>query len=76
MKTRIVATWLVVTLIAGIVQAQDDTKADPREQLKTAVPEAIRLLEKKDYQTLLKQFILPQDLEKILKVGKYWYIGN
>jgi hypothetical protein len=67
MKTRFVATWLAVTLIAGIAQAADDTKSDPREKIETAVPEAIRLLEKKEHQTFLKQFIPPQTLEKLAK---------
>ena len=67
MKTRIVATWLAVTLLAGIARAEDKTKADPREKLETAVPEAIRLLEKKEYKTFLKQFVSPKALERMLK---------
>lgn len=42
-----------------------DAKPDPQEKLETAIPEAIRLLEKKDYATLLKNFVAPDDLKKV-----------
>lgn len=38
-----------------------------REELETIIPEAIRLLEKKEYETLLKMLVVPKDLEKLLK---------
>ena len=45
------------------IRAED--KSDPRENLDTAIPEAIRLLEKKDYEGLLKAFVAPVDFERI-----------
>ena len=45
-------------------------KADPREKLETAIPEAIRLLEAKEYETFLKTFVVPDDFQKITK--KMW----
>lgn len=42
-----------------------DSKTDPREKLETAIPEAIRLLEAKDYTKLLKNFVKPEDFKRI-----------
>lgn len=52
----------IVVCCSGLY-AED--KPDPRENLDTAIPEAIRLLEKKDYEGLLKGFVPPEVLEKI-----------
>jgi hypothetical protein len=59
--TTAVYLWLLVV----ISPATADTKVDPREKLDTAVPEAIRLLEAKDYSTFLKNFIPPDELKKV-----------
>lgn len=48
--------------VSGLRAAE---KPDPRESLDTAIPEAIRLLEKKDYEGLLKAFIPPKELDKL-----------
>ena len=56
------ALGLIVALVASVARADE---ADPREKLDTAIPEAIRLLEAKDYATLLKEFVLPDDFKKI-----------
>ncbi len=62
----------VLVLSAGFVSAdsrQDtkttQTKGNAQEKLETAIPEAIRLLEAKEYATFLKTFVLPDDLKKI-----------
>lgn len=47
----------------------DDVKSDPRENLETAVPEAIRLLEAKEYEVFLESFTPPVVLKKI-KAGE------
>ena len=53
----------------GLVSAEDkkDDKPDPREKLETAIPEAIRLLEKKEHVELLKKFVSPEELKNITK---------
>lgn len=42
-----------------------EDKPDPRENLDTTIAEMTRLLEKKDYETLLRKFVAPRDLEQI-----------
>ena len=44
-----------------------ETKPDPREDLKTAIPAAIEFLEDNDYESFLKRFTPPKDLDRILK---------
>ena len=58
-------TAVFLWILAVFSPAMADTKVDPREKLDTAVPEAIRLLEAKDYSTFLKNFIPPDDLKKV-----------
>ncbi|MDB5387040.1 MAG: hypothetical protein JWM11_2686 [Planctomycetaceae bacterium] len=62
---------LVITasllLMAAASMATADPKPDPREELKTAIPEAIRLLEDKAYVDLLKKFVAPDDLKMLTK---------
>jgi hypothetical protein len=65
MNTIRATTAVFLWLLAVISPAPDDSKVDPREKLDTAVPEAIRLLEAKDYPTFLKNFLPPDDLKKI-----------
>ena len=63
--------WTVVALAlvaAAAMMASSTARADepdPREKLETALPEAIRLLEAKDYATLLKEFVAPDDFKHI-----------
>ncbi len=57
---------LSLSLIRSL-SAED--KPDPRESLDTAVPEAVRLLEAKDYEGLLKTFVAPKELEQIVEKG-------
>ena len=49
----------------AVLELRADDKPDPRENLDAAIPEAIRLLEKKDYEGLLKAFVAPKDFEMI-----------
>jgi hypothetical protein len=55
------AVWFLT--VAGT--AAPAPKADPREKLETAITEAIRLLEAKDYATVLKHCLTPDDLKAI-----------
>lgn len=57
----------VLCLITAAYLSADEPKPDPREQLDTAIPEAIRLLEAKEHKTFLKDFVAPADLERITK---------
>jgi hypothetical protein len=60
----LLATFFVLFGCLANAPAQD-SKADPREKLETAIPEAIRLLEAKDYAKLLKNFVKPEDFKRI-----------
>lgn len=52
-------------LLTTFAYAADPPDADPQEELATAIPEAIRLLEEEEYVTFLKNFVPPSDLKKI-----------
>ncbi|MDX1963364.1 MAG: hypothetical protein SFX18_09440 [Pirellulales bacterium] len=57
---------IFLALLLGLsksVLAED--KPDPREELATAVPEAIRLLKKMEYEEFLTTFISPKQLEHV-----------
>jgi hypothetical protein len=55
----VIAPFVVMPIFA------DDVKPDPRENLNTAIPEAIRLLEAKEYKVFLKSFVIPEDFKRI-----------
>lgn len=57
MLTFVSGVLLALTLVTP--QPQAAAKADPRENLDSAIGEAIRLLEAKDYAAFLKTFIEP-----------------
>jgi hypothetical protein len=46
-----------------------DPKPDFREDLKTAIPEGIRMLEAKEYVAFIKAFVEPELLKKIIGNG-------
>lgn len=50
-------------------ESQSESTADPRENLATAVPEAIRLLEAKEHRKFIESFVAPADLKKVLEKG-------
>jgi hypothetical protein len=50
-----------------VVSSASARAPDPREKLDTAIPEAIRLLEKKQYKEFLKTFLAPDDLKEATK---------
>lgn len=60
-------TFLWLLAAGGLVAA--DSKADPRENLETALPEAIRRLEAKEYTSFLRDFVSPDDLKGITEQG-------
>ncbi len=64
MKAAPIVVSAFLFLFAGLGA---DPKPDPREKLETAVPEAIRLLEEKEYVNFLKKFVPPADLKEITK---------
>ena len=69
---RTVSCFLVIAAYCGHAQLfGQEKKADPRESLETAIPEAIRLLEAKDYRSLLKAFVAPEDLKKFSERGGF-----
>ena len=56
---------LALTAILGSQQPSFTPAApDPRERLETAIEEAIRLLDKKDYTTFLSMFVPPEALAR------------
>ena len=68
----------VIAPFAVLPVFADDVKPDPRENLNTAIPEAIRLLEAKEYKAFLKSFMTPDDFKKLTatesleKYAKAW----
>jgi hypothetical protein len=62
------ATIFACALAVNVIG--QEAKPDPRENLETAIPEAIRLLEAKDYLALIKHFVHPDDLKKLEEQGK------
>lgn len=64
-------THLIVAALASAVGfaalVAAPAKVDPRKKLETAIPEAIRLLEAKEYKTFLKMFVAPDDFKKLTK---------
>jgi hypothetical protein len=59
---------LLVTALAfsGAFQTASTPSADPRREPGTAIKEAIRLLEARDYAVVVKTFIRPSELEEML----------
>lgn len=59
------ATFLASFISLSVIS--QEAKPDPRENVDTAVKEAIRLVEAKEIATFIMQFAHPDDLKKILK---------
>jgi hypothetical protein len=57
--------WIGMFASAGLATA--DPKTNPREKLDTAIKEAIRLLEAKEYAAFLEQFMVPDELKEITR---------
>lgn len=49
----------------------EEKNAAPRENLKTAIPHAIKMLEEKDYQAFMEQFVPPMHFEKLKSSGMF-----
>jgi len=64
MAFRLVAMWGVSLMLAGTAVSQE-AKPDPREDLKTAIPTAIELLEKKEYEKFLRMYVPPEVFARI-----------
>ncbi len=61
-RVYLLAASVLASIFFGVAAA--DTKTDPRESLDTAIPEAIRLLEAREYAAFLKSFLPPHELKK------------
>lgn len=59
--------FAMLIAFAGLARAQDSRvdKPDPREKVDTAIAEAVRLIEAKEYVKLLKDFVPPDELKRI-----------
>jgi len=60
--THFVSALIVFVLASGSLLSAETT-ADPREKLDTAITEAIRLLEAKEYATVLQEYFYMGDLQ-------------
>ena len=60
---------MCLVALLTLVQAAPAAKPDPREQLPTAVAEAIRLLEAKQYLPFLEAFVKPDELNARVSGG-------
>ncbi len=66
MKFKIIVLFSLFVSISAC-KTQKQTIVDPRENLVSAINDAIHLLENKEYQSFIEKYALPEDLEKILK---------
>ena len=60
---------IVLVGLLTLAQTAPAAKPDPREQLPTAIAEAIRLLEAKQYQPFLEAFVKPDELKARVSGG-------
>jgi len=60
-----ILTPCIVLLSLTSASLAEDAKPDPREELATAIPEAIRLLEAKKHSEFLENFVNPEDFKRI-----------
>lgn len=67
MKMSLLLVAIVFTLTSPVFAEGGKKKADSREKLETAIPDAIKMLKEKKYAAFLNKFAKPDDLEKILK---------
>ena len=65
MKVKSIFLWTVISLSAFLISACGDP--NPRENVDSTISEAIFLLEKRDVENLIKNYIPPKNLEKMLK---------
>jgi hypothetical protein len=56
---------VAVAFFATATLARADDKPDPRAKVETAVAEAVRLIEAKEYATLLKKFVPPDEYKRV-----------
>ena len=61
-----VGLLLVVLVGFSACKTKKLTIVDPRENLTSAINDAIHLLENKEYQSFIEKYAMPEDLEKIL----------
>lgn len=65
---RVLAMALVAVICLGVVAYAEEPakKVDPRTNVDTAIAEAMRMLEAKEYDQLLSTFVPPADLKNLL----------
>lgn len=66
---NVLVVMLVIACLFGVAIAEEAKKADPRSTPETALTEAVRLLEAKDYVNMIKNFFPPEDLKQVLAQG-------
>lgn len=69
MKGLIFVLTLGLCYSLSFVCVGQEPKTEFREELKTAIPEGIRMLEAKEYVPFLKAFVPPEVLKKIIGNG-------
>lgn len=62
---KICAAALLLFCVTAALFAADKPPANPREDVHTAVVDAIRLLEARKYDTFLKHYVKPEDFKRI-----------
>ncbi|RLD80914.1 MAG: hypothetical protein DRJ10_06820 [Bacteroidetes bacterium] len=66
MKFKIIVLFSLFVSFSAC-KTQKQTIVNPRENLVSAISDAIQLLENKNYQSFIEKYAMPEDLEKILK---------
>ena len=66
MKFKIIVLFSLFVSFSAC-KTQKQTIVAPRENLVSAISDAIQLLENKNYQSFIEKYAMPEDLEKILK---------
>jgi hypothetical protein len=56
----------IIAFIFEINATSQSNSANPQKSIDTAIDDCIRLLENKEYSVVLKKYVVPEDLEKIL----------
>ena len=65
MKVKNIFFWIAISLLTFLISACDDP--NPRENVDATISGAIFLLEMRDIENLIKNYIPPKNLEKMLK---------
>ena len=64
MNTRVIAIFLLFVSLSACKTTKAPT--NPRENIATAIPDAIKMLTNEDYKTFFETYVMPETLEMIL----------